>query len=152
MTSKLAVLVFAMSITLVGCGSSSTTKPDAGVGDAKPAVPDVATAEAAKPVDTNPSTPDAGVDTALPHPDVAVDTATPDVSVADVGVDAGETGVSPDGGTLPDVAKPIDVATDLATVKLDARDVPSIDAPDAGDGAVLEAGSVDGGDAGSDGG
>src|ERR1700690_4000589 len=133
MTRKLAVTVFAMSLSLVGCGSSSTTKPDVGV-DAKLTADVVAPTQDLGPV----SGPEAGqtpdvapVDTAIPTPDGP----RPDLPVAVV-----------DGGLLD--TKP---ATDVPPVKLDAPDAPAVDAPDAGDGAVHDGGTIDGGDAGQDG-
>lgn len=129
MTRKLAVTVFAMSLTLVGCGSSSTTKPDAAVdgkmtADTMTVTPDTAMT----------TTPDVGP----MAPDVAVDNAvvTPDGPAADLPV------VVPDGGILPDT-KPAstDVPSDTA------KDAPTVDAPDVGDGSH-DGGTVDGGDAG----
>jgi hypothetical protein len=140
MTRKLAVTVFAMSLALVGCGSSSTTKVnDAGNKDVKagadvvaqpdlaptpgpdlaPAQPDVQPAQPDAAVDTNPVTlPDGGVDTA----------------------DAGEVGTvnGPEAGTKFDGPK------------LDAIDAPNgkLDGPDA-DGSAGDGGEVgDGGDGG----
>jgi hypothetical protein len=101
MMKKLAVTVFVMSLTLVGCGSSSTTKVDAG-GSAKldASMVDVAvtpTPEAGQPDVvkspdvTPPGQPDAGVDTTIVPPvDAAPDTtAVTDVSttVLDGGTD-----------------------------------------------------------------
>jgi hypothetical protein len=151
MTRKLAVTVFAMSLTLVGCGSSSTTKPDVGA-DVKAPVADVAGPEAAKPDLAVVPGPEVGVPTPdAPIPDAAVpaDTATPDAPVADVGRDGGQLG---DGGSLTDVkaeggARP-EGGIDVPIGKLDALDAPATDAPDAGDGGTLDGGTVDGGDGG----
>jgi hypothetical protein len=150
MTRNLVVTVFAMSLTLVGCGSSSTTKPDAAPDVKAPA--DVAGAEAAK-LDTPPTQPDARpADSAQPDVAIPVDTVvTPDAPVIDAGVDvgAGDVGILPD--TRPVDARPADAAPDISTIKLDALDAPAVDAPDAGDGAVIDGGILDGGDAGQDG-
>jgi hypothetical protein len=88
MTRKLAVTVFAMSLTLVGCGSSSTTKVDGGT-DAK----------------VSPA-PDAGVklDTANLAPDTGIvppgDAGAADVLVApDSGPVTDAVTLLPDGGT-----------------------------------------------------
>jgi hypothetical protein len=136
MTRKLALTVFAMSLTLVGCGSSSTTKPDVGV-DAKVTADVVAPTQDLAPA----SGPEAGQ--------------TPDVAPVDTAI------IPPADGPLPDL--PVVVvdgglldtrpATDVPAVKLDAPDAPAVDAPDAGDGAVRDGavhdgGTVDGGDAG----
>jgi hypothetical protein len=126
MTRKLAVTVFAMSLTLVGCGSSSTTKPDAAadgkmMADTMPVMPDTATA----PTPDGPMIADVAVDNPV---------ATPDGPVADMPV------VVPDGGMLPDT-KP---ATDVPAPKLDALDAPGADVP------AHEVGTVDGGDAGQE--
>lgn len=132
MTRKLAVTVFAMSLTLVGCGSSSTTKPDVGV-DAK------VTADVVPP--TQDLAPVTGPEAGLPTPDgpiadMPVVTPTPDGHVADLPV------VVPDGGTLvPDTKPATDVPADTT------KDAPSVDAPDVGDGSH-DGGTVDGGDAG----
>ena len=130
MTRKLAVTVFAMSLTLVGCGSSSTTKPDVGV-DAKLTADVVAPTQDLAPVSGPEAgqTPDVAVDNAIIAP---ADGPLPDLPVVVV-----------DGGLLD--TKP---ATDVPPVKLDAPDAPAVDAPDAGDGAVRDGGTVDGGDAG----
>ena len=132
MTRKLAVTVFAMSITLVGCGSSSTTKPDAAVDGKMTADTMTVTPDTASTI-----TPDVGTTT----PDVAVDNAvaTPDGPLPDLPV------VVPDGGTLVPDTKP---ATDVPAPKLDALDAPAADGPD---GAAHEAGTLDGGDAGQEG-
>ena len=148
MTRKLAVTVFAMSLTLVGCGSSSTTKSDAAP-DVKPPV-DVAAPDAAKP-EVQPTQPEVGppVDVAQADVAVPVDIAvTPDAQVIDAGVDAGDVGVLPD--ARPVDARP-DAALDVPPVKLDAPDAPAVDAPDAGDGSALDGGILDGGDARQDG-
>ena len=142
MTRKLTVTVFAMSLTLVGCGSSSTTKPDVGA-DVKPASPDVAGSEAAKLDVAVVPGPEAGQTPDVGQPDVAlVDTATPDVSVADAGVDAG------DAGSLVPDTRPADARPDggIDAPRLDAPDAPAVDASDAGDGSSSEAGAAsDGG-------
>jgi len=139
MTRKLAVTVFAMSLALVGCGSSSTTKvTDAGNKDVKAGAdvvaqpdttpgPDLATVQP----DVQPAQPDAAVDTnPVTPPDGGLDTA-----------DAEEAGTvnGPEAGTKFD-----------AQPKLDAIDAPSIklDGPDA-DGAAGDSG--DGGDGGDGG-
>ena len=149
MTRKLAVTVFAMSLTLVGCGSSSTTKQDASI-DAKPdgitkpdATPDMPDTAVVSAPDTLPDVPkDLAPDTTPdtpPRVDVAIDTA----------ADAA------DGGLLPSDTRPADTrpdgGVDVTIVKRDAApDAPAVDAPDAGDGAALEVGTVDGGDGGQD--
>lgn len=144
MTRKLAVTVFAMSLALVGCGSSSTTKvTDAGNRDVKPGAdvvvqPDVVTQTG----------PEVGPEVQQPQPDAAVDTNNvthPDLGTPDSTPDAEEAGIvnGPEAGTKFDAQK-------FDTQKLDAIDAPSIklDGPDA-DRPDSEAG--DGGDGGDGG-
>lgn len=148
MMRKLIVTVFAMSLTLVGCGSSSTTKPDAG-SDVKAPGAEVGldTAKLDRPV----VPPDGQLADLAQPADVAVDTAIADVAVTEGGVDAG------DAGSLTPDTRPVeagrdgsrDGSLDFPPVKLDAPDAAAIDAPDVGDGSALEAG--DGGDGRQDG-
>mgnify|MGYP001568038301 CR=1 FL=1 len=147
MTRKLAVTAFAMSLTLVGCGSSSTTKSDAAP-DVKPPT-DVPRADTAIPDTGLPTQPDTlAPDTAQPDlaVDVGIDTARRDAPVIDVGVDANDTGAVGEVGVLPDT-RPADTGPDggIDAPRLDALDAAAVDAPDAGDGSSLEAGddSVD---------
>jgi len=86
MMRKLAVTVFAMSLTVVGCGSSSTTKvTDAGKKDAITPVADTGSI----PDVINPAGPEAGPDTVLTVP--------PDAAV-DISSVSGPEGGTPDGG------------------------------------------------------
>jgi len=148
MMRKLAVTVFAMSLALVGCGSSSTTKKDVG------APPDSKTADTGVAADTKPAadtnvTPgaEAGV------PDAATDVIViTDVPVGDAVVDGPRPDVAPTEGGL-DVVVKLDTTPDTI-VKLD---VPPVDAPEAGvidapgDGAPHEGGTTEaGGDAVTD--
>ena len=143
MTRKLAVTVFAMSLTVVGCGSSSTTKVDAGKKDAISPVADTG------------STPDvitqvgpdvgSGPDVVQTQPDAAVDTnrvSGPEVGTPDGGVDAEDGGSvsGPEGGTT----KP-DGAIDVPVFKPDA---PDADRPDSETGDGGDGGDADGGEVG----
>jgi len=102
MMRKLAVTVFAMSLTLVGCGSSSTSKKDA-AGDAAGDV-------------------GAQKDTISASDTIAPDTGTTDGKVADVAADISVTG---------DTATNSDVTADTTPVA-DTRDsaVPDNRQPD----------------------
>jgi hypothetical protein len=153
MTRKLAVTVFAMSLTLVGCGSSSTTKPDVGA-DTKITPADVAPKlDVVSPADVTP----VKLDVAVPT-DVTVKLdATPDITpTSDVAKEAGS--VLPDGGQLLDAGDAgsiikLDVAGS-EVIKTDASDAAKVDAPEAGpviDAPVVDAGAGDAsGEAGSD--
>jgi hypothetical protein len=148
MTRKFAVTLFATSLTLVGCGSTSTTKQDAAVaadGHAADVVapnPDVVPTPDTAPVtlDTAPVTPDTAPvtpDTAPVTPDTArpVDVAIPDGSP-----------VVPD--TRPDVVTPQpEAGRDVAIVDAPNTDA-GVDAADAGDGSDVDGGISDGGDGG----
>jgi hypothetical protein len=150
MTRKFAVTLFATSLTLVGCGSTSTTKQDAAVaadGHAADVVapnPDVVPTPDTAPVtlDTAPVTPDTAPvtpDTAPVTPDTArpVDVAIPDGSP-----------VVPD--TRPDVVTPRpEAGRDVAIVDAPNTDA-GVDAATAGDGSDLDGGTSDGGDGGQD--
>ena len=151
MMRKLVVPVFAMSLTLVGCGSSSTTKPkDAGV-DAGRTSPDTGL------VDTNlPVLPDTGVrgtpDTPIVTPqdggvlaDVQVDTVgtAPDVIVA-VDVVTGDVSLPSPDGALRDTTPGVDRTpstdtrpgqTDTPIVVVDAADDAAVIVDDAAPGA-----------------
>ncbi|MGB8297216.1 MAG: hypothetical protein WCG85_17440 [Polyangia bacterium] len=141
MTRKLAVTVFAMSLTLVGCGSSSTTKVNDAGTDAKSATPDGIVAQPDGLMPTGPETGSAGPEVQKAQPDAAVDTnnVTPPADGGLDGVaDAGDVGTvnGPEAGTKFDTQP-----------KLDAIDAPSakFDGPDA-DGSAGDGG--DGGDGG----
>ena len=148
MTRKFAVTLFATSLTLVGCGSTSTTKQDAAVaadGHAADVVapnPDVVPTPDTAPVtlDSAPVTPDTAPvtpDTAPVTPDTArpVDVAIPDGSP-----------VVPD--TRPDVVTPQpEAGRDVAIVDAPNTDA-GVDAADAGDGSDVDGGISDGGDGG----
>ena len=152
MTRKLAVTVFVMSLTLVGCGSSSPSKPDVGA-DTKAPVADVNVLSPDTVVQPQPG-PEAGTpDTAQVQPDAAldtgIDTPRPDAAVVDLA--GGEAGpVVPD-TRLPDTGTvKLDGGVDVPPVKVDAPDAAVVDAPNAGDGSAVETGTGDGGDGGQD--
>ncbi len=134
MMRKLAVTVFAMSLTLVGCGSSSTSKKDA-AGDA---AGDVGTQKDTGPSKDTTGTTDTGTVEDAKVADVAADSVTPgDAIKADVAVDvAPPTDARIDSNLADlrgiDVLPRLDVAGDTRT------DAPADTAP-AGD-ASLEAG------------
>jgi hypothetical protein len=137
MTRKLAVTVFAMSLALVGCGSSSTTKvTDAGNKDAMSGAdvvvqPDMVTAN-------GPETGSAGPEVQQAQPDAAVDTNNVVPPPEDGGVDAGDVGSA--SGPEAGATKFDGGVVDVPAAKLDA--------PDA-DGAAGDGGEVgDGGDGG----
>ena len=102
MTRKFAVTLFATSLTLIGCGSTSTTKQDTAVaadGQAADVVvqnPDVVSAP-----DTAPVTPDTRPDVVTPQPEAGRDVAVVDAPNTDAGVDAANAGdgADADGGT-----------------------------------------------------
>ena len=141
MTRKLALTVFAMSLALVGCGSSSTTKvTDAGNKDVRPGADVVA-----QPDVVTPTGPEAGPEVQQPQPDAAVDTnVTPDLGTPDSTPDAEEAGIvnGPEAGTKFDAQPKLD-AIDAPTIKLDG---PDADRPDSEAGEVGDGG--DGGDGG----
>jgi uncharacterized lipoprotein NlpE involved in copper resistance len=113
MMRKLAVTVFAMSLTLVGCGSSSTSKKDAG--------PDAqTTTDVGAKLDVVVATPD----TLPPTTDVVVLT---DGKTVD-----GATDVS----ITPDTAPKTDVSGDVTPITTDARDG-SVTDVQAGDTVVV---------------
>ena len=144
MTRKFAVTLFATSLTLIGCGSTSTTKQDAAVAadghaaDVVPQNPDVVPTPdtvlvtpdtALVTPDTAPVTPD----TALVTPDTAL--VTPDTAL-----------VTPD--TRPDVVTPRpEAGHDVAIVDAPNTDA-GVDAADAGDGSDIDGGTSDGADGG----
>ena len=146
MTRKFAVTLFATSLTLIGCGSTSTTKQDAAVAadghaaDVVPQNPDVVPTPdtvlvtpdtALVTPDTAPVTPD----TALVTPDTAL--VTPDTAL-----------VTPD--TRPDVVTPRpEAGHDVAIVDAPNTDA-GVDAADAGDGSDIDGGTSDGADGGQD--
>ena len=147
MTRKFAVTLFATSLTLIGCGSTSTTKQDTAVAaDGKTADvvaqnPDVVPVPDTAPVtlDTAPVT----LDTAPVTPDTAppVDVARP----VDVAIPDGSP-VVPD--TRPDVVTPQpEAGRDVAIVDAPNTDA-GVDAADAGDGSDVDGGISDGGDGG----
>jgi hypothetical protein len=154
MTRKLAVTVFAMSLTLVGCGSSSTTKPDVGA-DTKITPADVAIKlDVVSPVDVTPVKLDVAAPTDVTlKQDVAPDitTTTPDGAndVTPVKLDGG---LIPDAGDAGSIIK-LDVAGS-EVIKTDASDAAKVDAPEAGsiiDAPAVDAGAGDAaGEAGSD--
>jgi hypothetical protein len=156
MTRKFAVTLFATSLTLVGCGSTSTTKQDAAVAADGHAADVVAQNPDVVPTpDTAPVTPDTALvtpDTALVTPDTAPvtpDTAPPvDVArPADVAIPDGSP-VVPD--TRPDVVTPRpEAGRDVAIVDAPNTDA-GVDAADAGDGSNVDGGTSDGGDGGQD--
>jgi hypothetical protein len=137
MMRKLAVTVFAMSLTLIGCGSSSTSKKDAAGDAAKDTV-------VVSP-DTSPKIPDTGVlDTKV------ADTAVADVSIADTAPKADVLGdTTPvvttdarDGSTadrVGDTFVKVDTNTTPDTNVVTIPDAPADTAPVSGD-AGLEAG------------
>lgn len=138
MIRKLAVTVFAMSLTLVGCGSSSTSKkPDA-------ATDGITAADVAKDTGFTPDT--KLVDTGLAG----------DTMVADTAVD---TSVSVDGAKL-DVASdttPADTRDGAAAdrtpdtfVRLDVNTTDTKDAPAVDTAVISDAGSEVGDDAQTD--
>jgi hypothetical protein len=153
MTRKFAVTLFATSLTLIGCGSTSTTKQDAAVAadghaaDVVPQNPDVVPTPdtvlvtpdtALVTPDTAPVTPDTAPvtpDTALVTPDTAL--VTPDTAL-----------VTPD--TRPDVVTPRpEAGHDVAIVDAPNTDA-GVDAADAGDGSDIDGGTSDGADGGQD--
>jgi hypothetical protein len=103
MTRKFAVTVFATSLTLIGCGSTGTTKQDA-----TPAADGHAADVVAQNPDVVPPTPDTAPvtpDTATVTPDTA--TVTPDTAT----VTPDTATVTPDTATVtPDTAPPVDGA------------------------------------------
>jgi hypothetical protein len=133
MMRKLAVTVFAMSLTLVGCGSSSTSKKDA-AGDA---AGDTIVQKDTSPKDTT-VTSETGTPEDAKVADAAADTVVPpgDALQADVAVDVAPLTDARDtlaADRQPDSTPPrLDVAADIKT------DAPADTAP-AGD-ASLEAG------------
>ncbi len=134
MMRKLAVTVFAMSLTLIGCGSSSTSKKDA----ASDTAPDVAKDTIVVTPDTNPVTnPDTGIDTAKPT-DVATDVSVIDVAKPDVTGDVTPIADTRDGSPA-DKTPDTFVKTDIVVIPTDA---PADTTPVGGD-----AGSEVGGDA-----
>jgi hypothetical protein len=165
MTRKLAVTVFAMSLALVGCGSSSTTKVDGGGPDTKPAQLDAAPKlDAANlPTDTGIVTPsDAGAADAVVATDSGpVTDAVP--PIADGGKDTGSvpTDGAPakldgsadaqslplDGGSsiIPDAAKDVVTSANPDVPAGGNLDVPAsiVDAPlSISPDAATEAGDV----------
>ncbi len=126
MTRKIAVTVFAMSLALVGCGSSSATKVDAG-GDAKLATPDGSTVDAV----------------AL---DVVAPTGIEAGQAADLAQQTDVTTLPPDAGIVPTDTAPADVASvpdggaagkDLGSLAPDASPVDT-GKPDGGGGADVQ--------------
>jgi hypothetical protein len=146
MTRKFAVTLFATSLTLIGCGSTSTTKQDAAV---------AADGHAADVVPQNPDvvpTPDTVLvtpDTALVTPDTAP--VTPDTApvTPDTAIVTPDTAlVTPD--TRPDVVTPRpEAGHDVAIVDAPNTDA-GVDAADAGDGSDIDGGTSDGADGGQD--
>jgi hypothetical protein len=107
MTRKLAVTVFAMSLMLVGCGSSSTTKVDAG-GDAKPATPDGSTADVVQLDVVGPTGVEAGQPDVVQSPDVVESQdAVQSQDVTNPG--------QPDAGVDTTIVTPADAARDTTT-------------------------------------
>jgi hypothetical protein len=142
MTRKLALTVFAMSLALVGCGSSSTTKVNDAGKDVKPGADVVV-----QPDGVTPTGPEVGPEVQQPQPDAAVDTnnvTPPDLGTADSTPDAEEAGIvnGPEAGTKFDAQPKLD-AIDAPTIKLDG---PDADRPDSEAGEVGDGG--DGGDGG----
>jgi hypothetical protein len=141
MTRKLALTVFAMSLALVGCGSSSTTKVNDAGRDVRPGADVVA-----QPDGITPTGPEAGPEVQQAQPDAAVDTnnVTPDLGTPDSTPDVEEVGIvnGPEAGTKFDAQTKFD-AIDAPTIKLDG---PDADRPDSEAGEVGDGG--DGGDSG----
>jgi hypothetical protein len=125
MTRKFAVTLFATSLTLIGCGSTSTTKQDAApAAEAQAAEVATQNPDVVPTPDTVPVTPD----TALVTPDTAL--------------------VTPD--TRPDVVTPRpEAGHDVAIVDAPNTDA-GVDAADAGDGSDIDGGTSDGADGGQD--
>jgi hypothetical protein len=146
MTRKLAVTVFAMSLTLVGCGSSSTTKVDANPDtkvtadagpklDTPPVTPDTKLADSAIPADTRIADGPAIDTIIIPNPDTRLDQVQRDVVVPPV--DARDSG--------PNADRPADrVQGDTAV-----SDAPQIDTANDAPAADVGGGEA-GGEAGSD--
>jgi PBP1b-binding outer membrane lipoprotein LpoB len=126
MTRKFAVTLFATSFTLIGCGSTSTTKQDAApAAEAQAAEVATQNPDVVPTPDTVPVTPD----TALVTPDTAL--VTPDTRPADV--------VTPQ----PEAGR------DVAIVDAPNTDA-GVDVANAGDGSDVDGGASDGGDGGQD--
>jgi hypothetical protein len=140
MTRKFAVTLFATSFTLIGCGSTSTTKQDAApAAEAQAAEVATQNPDVVPTPDTVPVTPD----TALVTPDTAL--VTPDAAP-----------VTPDTAPVTPDTRPADVVTPQPEA---GRDVAIVDAPNtdagvdvanAGDGSDVDGGASDGGDGGQD--
>jgi hypothetical protein len=147
MTRKFAVTLFATSLTLIGCGSTSTTKQDAApAAEAQAAEVATQNPDVVPTPDTVPVTPDTALvtpDTALVTPDTAL--VTPDTAL-----------VTPDTAPVTPDTRPADVVTPQPEA---GRDVAIVDAPNtdagvdvanAGDGSDVDGGASDGGDGGQD--
>jgi hypothetical protein len=154
MTRKFAVTLFATSFTLIGCGSTSTTKQDAApAAEAQAAEVATQNPDVVPTPDTVPVTPDTALvtpDTALVTPDTAL--VTPDTAL--VTPDAAP--VTPDTAPVTPDTRPADVVTPQPEA---GRDVAIVDAPNtdagvdvanAGDGSDVDGGASDGGDGGQD--
>jgi hypothetical protein len=145
MTRKFAVTLFATSLTLIGCGSTSTTKQDAApAAEAQAAEVATQNPDVVPTPDTVPVTPDTALvtpDTALVTPDTAL--VTPDTAL-----------VTPDTAPVTPDTRPADVVTpqpeagrDVAIVDAPNADA-GVDAANAGDGSDIDGGTSDGGDGG----
>lgn len=142
---KLAVTVFVMSLTLVGCGSSSSSKKDAA-----PSPDAQITVDGGK-LDVTPVTPDTRpADTGLPSDTRVADTA-PVVTDAKLDVSGDVTPSDARDGSTPDTIVRLDVKLDVA--KLDTNPDTSVvvttDAPVDSAAASDDAEGIES-DAGSD--